>query len=147
MFSCSAHPNAVAQIRGGAVAPRITGRVEFYQERGSVLVIARIFGFPADKSEFYGFHIHRGESCGGTDFSETGGHYNPTDESHPNHGGDLPPLLSCHGEAFLAVRTGRFRVCDIIGKTVVIHSDADDFQSQPSGNAGAKIACGVIRGR
>lgn len=147
MVSCAACPNAIAQIRGGAEMPRITGQVEFYQERGSVLVCARLFGFPADKSEFYALHIHRGESCCGTDFSETGGHYNPKEEPHPYHAGDLPSLLSCHGEAFLAVRTGRFRVCDIIGKTVVIHSDADDFRSQPSGNAGKKIACGVIRGR
>jgi Cu-Zn family superoxide dismutase len=61
------------------------------------------------------------------------------------HAGDLPPLLACNGEAYLAVLTGRFRVKDVMGKTVVIHSRPDDFRSQPSGDAGEKIACGVIR--
>ena len=146
MFSCSARPNAAAQIRGGADAPHLTGQIQFYQECGSVLVIARLSGFPRGKSEFFAMHIHDGETCSGAGFPGTGGHYNPGAESHPNHAGDLPPLLSCHGTAFLAVRTERFRVCDIIGNTVVIHSGTDDFRSQPAGNSGTKIACGVICG-
>ena len=52
--------------------------------------------------------------------------------------------MQCCGRAYLAVRTDRFRVQEIIGRTVVIHSDPDDFRSQPAGNAGTKIACGVI---
>lgn len=146
MFSCSARPDATAQIRGGADAPHLAGQIQFYQECGRVLVIARLSGFPGKKSDFFAMHIHNGETCSGTDFSGTGGHYNPNEESHPDHAGDLPPLMSCHGKAFLAVRTERFRVCDIIGKTVVIHSAPDDFRSQPAGNSGTKIACGVIRG-
>ena len=83
--------------------------------------------------------------CGGADFSDTGGHYNPDAQEHPRHAGDLPPLLSVGGRAFLAVETGRFTPCEVIGRTVVIHGSADDFHTQPSGNAGKKIACGVIR--
>lgn len=64
---------------------------------------------------------------------------------HPKHAGDLPPLLACQGSAYLSVKTDRFCVEDILGRTVVIHSDPDDFHSQPAGNAGKKIACGVIR--
>ena len=67
------------------------------------------------------------------------------DQVHPKHAGDLPPLMGCQGNAYLAVKTDRFIVHDIIGKTVVIHSDPDDFHTQPAGNAGKKIACGVIR--
>lgn len=59
--------------------------------------------------------------------------------------GDLPPLLSMGGRAFLAVETGRFTPCEVVGRTVVIHGSADDFHTQPAGNAGKKIACGVIR--
>ena len=65
--------------------------------------------------------------------------------AHPMHSGDLPPLLSATGRAYMAVLTDRFSIGQIIGKTVVVHSRADDFQSQPAGNAGEKIACGVIQ--
>ena len=57
----------------------------------------------------------------------------------------LPPMISENGRAFLAARTGRFAVWDVIGRTVVIHSRTDDFHSQPAGNAGAKIGCGEIK--
>lgn len=63
---------------------------------------------------------------------------------HPFHAGDLPPLLSCKGRAYLAVITGRFCVKDVIGRSVVIHAGPDDLHTQPAGNAGAKIGCGVI---
>ena len=81
----------------------------------------------------------------GAVFSDTGGHYNPGGREHPRHAGDLPPLLSMAGRAFLAVETGRFTPCEVVGRTVVIHGSADDFHTQPAGNAGKKIACGVIR--
>ena len=139
-------PDAVARIRGGVEAPQLNGRAEFYQENGCVLIVARVSGLPREsETGFFGFHIHAGESCSGTDFSGTGSHYNPTGQGHPKHAGDLPPLLSCQGSAYLSVKTDRFSVNEIIGRTVVIHSDPDDFHSQPAGNAGKKIACGVIR--
>lgn len=145
MQYCRKRPDAVAQIQGGVEVPRLSGCVQFYQESGCVLIEARIFGLPK-KSEtgFFGFHIHQGESCSGMDFSRTGSHYNPMDQMHPKHEGDLPPLLECRGNAYLSVRTDRFPVKDIIGRTVVIHSDPDDFHSQPADNAGKKIACSVI---
>ena len=138
-------PDAVAQIQGGMEIPQLFGCVQFYQENGCVLIVASIFGLPkVSETGFFGFHIHQGESCSVTDFFETGSHYNPTRQAHPKHAGDLPPLLACHGNAYLSVKTDRFSVNEIIGRTVVIHSDADDFHSQPAGNAGKKIACGVI---
>lgn len=138
-------PDAVAQIRGGVEAPRLSGCVQFYQENGCVLIVAKISGLPGEsETGFFGFHIHQGENCSGMDFSGTGSHYNPVEQVHPKHLGDLPPLLECRGNAYLAVRTDRFSVHDIIGKTAVIHSDPDDFHTQPAGNAGKKIACGVI---
>ncbi|MBO5892411.1 MAG: superoxide dismutase family protein [Oscillospiraceae bacterium] len=145
MQYCRKCPNAVAQIQGGREAPQLTGCVQFYQECGWVLIVAKISGLPESEAGFFGFHIHQGESCSGTDFSGTGSHYNPTGQGHPKHAGDLPPLLECRGNAYLSVKTDRFSVKDIIGRTVVIHSDPDDFHSQPAGNAGKKIACGVIR--
>jgi len=137
--------DAVARIYGGMDTPQLSGCVRFYQENGCVLIVARIFGLPQEsETGFFGFHIHQGEACTGSDFSRTEGHYNPADQTHPKHSGDLPPLLQCRGSAYLSVRTDRFTVNEIIGRTVVIHSDPDDFHSQPAGNAGRKIACGVI---
>ena len=63
---------------------------------------------------------------------------------HPNHAGDLPPLLEASGKAYMTVLTGRFHVKEVIGRTVILHGDPDDFHTQPSGNAGIKLACGVI---
>lgn len=145
MGCCGKRPYAAAQIRGGTEAPQLSGCVQFYQENGCVLIVAKISGLPKERETvFFGFHIHQGDNCSGTDFSGTGSHYNPSDQAHPKHAGDLPPLLACQGNAYLSVRTDRFSVADIIGRTVVIHSDPDDFHSQPAGNAGKKIACGVI---
>ena len=145
MQYCRKGPDAVAQICGGMEAPLLSGCVQFYQENGCVLIVARISGLPMEsETGFFGFHIHQGENCSGTDFSRTGSHYNPNGQAHPKHAGDLPPLLACRGDAYLSVKTDRFSVNDIIGRTVVVHSDLDDFRSQPAGNAGKKIACGVI---
>lgn len=136
----------MARLVGGVDAPQLSGCVEFYQETECVLIVARIFGLPKEnETGFYGFHIHQGNTCADSNFSETGSHYNPTAQAHPEHAGDLPPLLYCRGGAYLSFRTNRFSVGEIIGRTVVIHSDPDDFHTQPAGNAGRKIACGVIR--
>lgn len=138
-------PAAIARISGGTAHPAICGTVRFYPRSGGTLVTAHIRGLPESETNFFAFHIHAGGDCGGEGFSDTGGHYDPCNVPHPCHAGDLPPILACGGQAFLAVETGRFRVKDVIGKTAVIHSGPDDFHSQPAGNAGAKIACGVIR--
>lgn len=144
MLISTKRPVVVADIKGGDRAPLLKGTVYFYQEPGGILVEARISGLPDNKSGFYGFHIHEGDSCSGSKFSVTGSHLDFLDEPHPKHTGDLPPLLSCGGRAYLAVVTDRFSISEIIGRTVVIHSQADDFHTQPTGNAGDKIACGVI---
>ena len=109
------------------------------------MVIAAISGLPDTEAGFFALHIHEGGDCNGAGFPGTGGHYDPNGREHPRHAGDLPSLLSNHGSAYLAVLTDRFRVEEVIGRTVVIHDQPDDFRSQPSGNAGDKIACGVIR--
>lgn len=148
MRCCKNKPDAVARIAGGEEAPQLSGCVQFYQESGCVLIVADISGLPkASETGFFGFHIHQGRECSGEGFSKTEGHYNPLGQGHPEHAGDLPPLLWRKGNAYLSVRTDRFSVDEIIGRTVVIHSDPDDFHTQPAGNAGKKIACGVIQRR
>ena len=134
---------AIACIRGEG---KIRGVVKFYPVNCGTLVFAEILELPENLSGFFAIHIHQGDNCGGEGFSGTGGHYNPEDAPHPRHRGDLPLLLSQDGRAVLAAETNRFNVWEVIGKTVVIHSAPDDYRSQPAGNAGRKIACGVIRG-
>lgn len=123
----------------------LRGIVKFYGVPCGTLVVAEIAGLPQNATGFYALHIHEGADCGGENFADTGGHYNPGGAEHPCHAGDLPPLLARNGRAVLGVETGRFRPCDVVGRTVVIHSSADDFHTQPAGNAGKKIACGLIR--
>lgn len=77
-------------------------------------------------------------------FPNTGNHYDPGNVPHPEHAGDLPPLLSNNGYSWMSFYTSRVNVEDIIGKSLVIHSMRDDFTTQPSGNSGDKIGCGVI---
>ena len=86
--------------------------------------------------------LPRGDCSG--DFSGAGGHYNPDHQLHPDHGGDLLPLLGSQGYAWGAFYDKRFQVQDILGRSVVIHRDRDDFTGQPSGGSGERIGCGVI---
>lgn len=145
MKNCRSAPNATAVINGRGDMCRLSGRVDFFQKNGFVLIVADIKGLPQTETGFFGFHIHEGDSCSGEGFVDTKGHYNPLSNPHPRHAGDMPPLMRSNGGAYMAFADDRFAVEDIIGRTVVIHDRPDDFTSQPSGNAGTKIGCGVIR--
>lgn len=144
-------PSALARVRGSAEYPAIRGSVSFYQTPEGVLVSAQVFGLPAGDGpcggEVFAFHIHGGASCTGDredPFRGAGSHYDPDDCAHPRHAGDLPPLFGNRGQAFAAFLTDRFTVREVLGKTVILHRDPDDFTTQPSGRAGTKIACGRI---
>lgn len=144
-------PQALAIIRGSANYPDILGDVLFYQLTGTVLVAAEVTGLPTIQGQcsnpVFSFHIHDGNDCTGNTedfFADAGQHYNPYNCPHPYHAGDLPPLFGNEGYAFCAFVTNRFSVREIIDKTIIIHENPDDFTTQPSGNAGEKIACGKI---
>lgn len=144
-------PTAVSNIRGSRFFPAISGRALFYPLSAGTFMAIHVIGLP-DKNTpcgkaFYGFHIHEGKSCTGTDtdpFADAGGHYNPSGCAHPHHAGDLPPLLGNNGEALLMFYIDSFLPTEIIGRTIIIHEMADDFHTQPSGDSGMKIACGEI---
>ena len=145
-------PVAFAFIKGSEKHPGINGKVMFYVATDGVMVHAEIKGLPrinkACDNPIYAFHIHTGTSCSGNEtdaFANTGTHFNPGACAHPQHAGDLPPLFSANGNAYLSFITNRFTIPEILGKSVVIHSSPDDFTTQPSGNAVEKIACGIIR--
>ena len=123
-------PDAAAVLTGAA-----RGTVRLWQTPQGILIEANVRNLPETESGFFAFHIHD---------SAVGGHYDPAGRPHPQHAGDLPPLLACGDRAYLAVRTCRFRLGEILGHTAVIHRGPDDFHTQPSGNPGEKIAQGTI---
>ncbi len=139
---------ASARICGRADYPDIHGTVVFRCMNGGILVTAKIYNLPScNTDQIFAFHIHDGSSCTGTEsdpFADAGGHYDPCSREHPYHAGDLPPLFGNNGYAYMSFFTNRFTLCEIIGRVVIIHEHHDDFTTQPSGNAGMKIACGKI---
>lgn len=142
---------AKANIKGGKKYPKINGAVTFREVKNGVLVTAKVNGLPQSSDSctgrFFGFHIHEGSSCSGTisdEFANAKTHLNPTNCPHPFHMGDLPPLIENNGYAHMTVLINKFKIKDILCKVVIIHDSPDDFTTQPSGNSGSKIACGII---
>lgn len=145
-------PNAIAEIKGSGEFPQISGSVRFYQTSAGVLVCSEICGLPKAQGScggrIFAFHIHDGDECSGNaddPFANAGKHYDRSNCGHPYHAGDMPPLFGNDGFALSVFLSNRFSVREVIGKVVIIHDKPDDFTTQPSGNAGRKIACGVIR--
>lgn len=143
-------PQAMAWVTGNAEAPQLSGLVKFYETPfAGVLVEAEIFGLPdvalPGSANYYAMHIHEYGDCNLPSFSQSGGHYNPTGALHPQHAGDLPPLLGNQGYAWTSFYDKRYSIQDILNRSVIIHQKRDDFTTQPSGDSGDKIGCGVIR--
>lgn len=144
LFGC---PSATAKIKGSEKFSQIIGNMYMYSACEGTLVVTEIWGLPED-SPFFAVHIHNGKSCTGNEsdpFVDAGSHLNFKNEPHPYHTGDLPVLLNNNGYAWSAVYTNRFKPCEVKGYPVIIHSKPDDYRSQPSGDAGEKIACGIIK--
>ncbi len=144
-------PNAIARIKGSDKYPEIMGKTDFYQTDEGILVVTEVWGLPKSgdkcRNPVFGYHIHSGNKCMENKedaFADSKAHYNPGDCQHPYHAGDMPPIFGNNGYAFSAFLTNRFCICEIIGKTVIIHLNPDDFHTQPAGASGIKIACGVI---
>ena len=150
---------AIAQTKVAAtLAPsagnNVSGTVTFVQEGRKVFVIAEVLGL---KPGPHGFHVHEKGDCSAADFSSAGGHFNPDGQPHgdpsagAHHVGDMPMLVAdASGKAtaraeLRSMSIGGGGTTDIVGKAVVVHADADDFRSQPAGNSGARVACGVIK--
>lgn len=147
-------PCAIAALRGSYKFPNIRGTVQFYNAgRGKVLTVFTATGLPVESTRcaqrFFAVHIHEKGTCEGTiqePFIEAGAHYNPCDCPHPTHAGDLGVLFADYqGKAQSAMFFDSFSINEIIGGSVIIHKNPDDFMTQPSGNAGERIACGIIR--
>lgn len=129
----------------------VTGKVTFNKVPGGIEIVADIEGLAPGK---HGFHIHEHGSCGGEGASEAGGHFNPTNHSHAGpdsadrHVGDLGNLEADDNGYAHYERIDKIIALEgpnsIIGRSVIVHVDEDDFTTQPTGNAGARAACGII---
>ncbi len=148
---------AVAAIKGGPIAPELKGKVVFRDVPGGTWICIHVVGLPqyspGDNGKQpvgpHGFHIHENGSCQVGDpkdpFKAAGGHWNPTNQPHGNHAGDFPVLFSNKGMAWMCFFTDKFKAADVVGKAVIIHESPDDYRSQPAGNAGRRLGCGVVK--
>ncbi|HHT49890.1 MAG TPA: superoxide dismutase family protein [Eubacteriaceae bacterium] len=157
MFNFHCCSNAIAYINGGPLAPKICGVVTFHDVMGGVIVSINVNNLPKYKPGLgkqepigpHGFHIHENGTCAVGDpkdpFQAAGGHWNPGNQPHGNHAGDFPVLFSNDGYSSMCFFTNRFNSQDIIGRSIIIHENPDDYRTQPAGNSGKRLACGVIK--
>jgi len=144
-------PMAVAKLeatRGNAT----TGAVTFQQQGDHVMVHAKVEGLKPGQE--HGFHIHEKGDCSSGDGMSTGGHFNPGAKPHgppdaEHHAGDMPSLKGdAQGRADVKFRLTSVSIgsgaADIVGKGLIVHAMPDDYRTQPTGNAGARLACAVI---
>lgn len=132
----------------------VTGAVQLSQNEGHVHLRATVRGLAPGST--VGFHIHEKGDCSAPDASSAGGHFNPAGAPHgqfgqgTHHAGDLPSLVAnAKGEARVDVMLDGVTLTpgdmSIANRSMVVHAKADDFTTQPTGNSGARVACGVIK--
>ena len=150
-MTLSSGPKAAAKLVPTA-GNTATGAVTFSRNGERVRVVAKLTGLTPGA---HGFHIHEKGDCSAADAMSAGGHFNPTQKPHGNpaagehHGGDMPMLeADAAGNASLDVTLDVVTLDagpnGVVGRSVVVHKDPDDYKTQPAGNSGARIACGVI---
>jgi Cu-Zn family superoxide dismutase len=151
--------DAEAIVRNAAGAD--IGVVRFRQNDGAVVVNAKIRGL---SEGFHGFHVHANGLCD-PPFTSAGGHYDPAGRIHGSHAGDMPTLVANpDGTAEAHFKTNRFSIAELVGRAIIVHRDPDnlahipgryhshttgelgpDSATRATGDAGDRIACGVIQ--
>ncbi len=141
--------NLVPTKSGSAV-----GTANFYQVGGKVRMVANVSGLVPGRE--HGFHVHEAGDCSSGDGMSAKGHFNAMGKPHGHyssaerHTGDMPALKAdASGKATLEADLDLMTVtpgpASIVGRGLIVHADPDDYKTQPTGNAGARIACGVIQ--
>jgi Cu-Zn family superoxide dismutase len=146
-------PAAVARLADGS--GRVVGNAVLSQDGGGVRILLDVNGLPpGDKA----VHIHEVGRCDAPSFESAGAHFNPTKAEHGTanprgpHAGDLPDItVNAEGRGHLEVTAkrvslekGAASLLDLDGSAIVVHERADDKRTDPAGDSGARIACGVI---
>jgi len=146
-------PRATAQLQP-TKGNKTFGEATFEQVGDKVRVVVFVQGLKPGQE--HGLHIHEVGDCGSGDGMSTKGHFNPFGKPHGHyssaerHAGDLPALKAnkagrANVQLDLDVITVTPGPAGIIGRGLIVHADPDDYKTQPTGNAGARIACGVIQ--
>ncbi|WP_369978352.1 superoxide dismutase family protein [Xanthomonas bundabergensis] len=151
--------SGTAQQAQAVLAPAsgslVSGKLSLVTAPGGVRITGTLGGLQPNRG--FAFHVHERGDCSAADASSAGGHFNPLGAPHgragsgPHHAGDMDNLsANADGVAQVdvllhGVVLGGGAANDIAGRALVAHADADDYRSQPAGNAGARVACGVIR--
>jgi superoxide dismutase, Cu-Zn family len=133
---------------------KVAGTATFIEKNGKVTFEAKLTGL---KPGVHAIHIHEKSDCSAPDGSSAGGHWNPTFKKHGKwgvgeyHKGDIGNFTAdANGNGTIKMTTDEWCIgCgdqtkDILGKGLIVHEGADDFTSQPAGNAGARVACTAI---
>jgi Cu-Zn family superoxide dismutase len=157
LAACSTMGSMFGPTATAVLAPtkghQVTGTVQFRQRGDAVLIEAKVNGLNPNGT--HGFHIHEKGDCSASDASSAGGHFNPTGMPHggpgaeKRHGGDLGNLMAdANGFAQATIEVKGITLAadstSVIGRAVIVHASPDDLKSQPAGNAGARLACGLI---
>jgi len=132
----------------------VTGEITFAAVDGGVAITGQVNGLSPNTE--HGFHVHETGDCSAPDGTSAGGHFNPTDSAHgrvsagEHHVGDTDNIRADDtGVARVDTRLDGATLADgaptdVLGRAVIVHADPDDYATQPTGNAGARLACGVI---
>lgn len=143
--------NKAIAVLSPASGSNVSGTVTFTKSGNEVNVVAEVSGLKPGK---HGFHVHQFGDCSAKDATSAGDHYNPTNNPHANHDtekrhmGDLGNIeADASGKARLELKDKVLKLSgddSIVGYAVIVHEKADDLKTQPTGDAGGRIACGVI---
>ncbi|HVF63302.1 MAG TPA: superoxide dismutase family protein [Casimicrobiaceae bacterium] len=152
MMAQGSGPNAVARLEP-TQGNKTAGTVQFQQRGGKVRVIATVTGLAPN--QVHGFHVHEKGDCSSGDGNSAGGHFNPDNKPHgpqnaAHHAGDMPSLQAdASGNAKATFELEGVTIApgpmSFVGRGLIVHKDPDDYKTQPTGNAGARLACAVIR--
>jgi superoxide dismutase, Cu-Zn family len=142
-------------LQGAPTDTDFTGRVEVTPEGSGVRIVADVAGVDADGQ--HGIHVHENGQCdhegeGGQHFTSAGGHFNPSGTEHacpptdPRHAGDLGNIEVSGGIGHLELSVPNLTADQLNGKAIILHAGEDDCKTQPTGNSGDRLACGVASG-
>ena len=152
--AASTAQQAVA-VLASASGSRVSGKLTLAPMGDGVHISGEVGGLPANAQS--GFHVHEKGDCSAVDATSAGAHFNPAASQHgragtaTHHAGDMDNLVSdASGVAKVnmhlrGVTLGGGAANDIAGRAVIVHAAPDDYRTQPTGNAGARVACGVIK--
>jgi Cu-Zn family superoxide dismutase len=139
--------SATLEARSGS---KITGNAQVTPTAAGVAVMVEVRNATPGP---HGVHIHEKGDCSDPAATSAGGHFNPKAAAHHGgsgsavrHGGDLGNMnVDSNGRGLLIIAVGDMTMSNVVGKAVVVHEKQDDLQSDPAGNSGARIACGVLQ--